>query len=55
MPRKEGTEAGHGALHSGPSSRHFAAISTVNRIQSAEYWWPYLIRDVRAKSICGQF
>ena len=36
------------ALHSGPSGGHFAAITTVNRIQSAGYWWPSLIWDVRS-------
>ena len=36
------------ALHSGPSGGHFAAITTVNRIRSAGYWWPSLIRDVRS-------
>ena len=36
------------ALHSGPSGGHFAAIIIVNWIMSAEYWWPYLIRDVKA-------
>ena len=36
------------ALHSGPSGGHFAAITTVNRIRTAGYWWPYLIRDVKA-------
>src|SRR5450759_4855007 len=35
------------ALHSGPSGGHFAAITTVNRIRTAGYWWPYLIRDVK--------
>ena len=36
------------ALHSGPSGGHFATATTANRIQSASYWWPYLVRDVRA-------
>ena len=36
------------ALHSGPSGGHFAAITTVNRIRTTGYWWPYLIRDVKA-------
>ena len=36
------------ALHLGPSGGHFAAIITVNQIRSAGYWWPYLIRDVKA-------
>ena len=36
------------ALHSGPSGGHFAAITTVNRIRLAGYWWPSLIRDVRS-------
>ena len=36
------------ALHSGPSDRHFAATTTANRIRSADYWWPYLVRDVKA-------
>ena len=35
------------ALHSGPSGGHFAAITTINRIQSARYWWPFLIQDVK--------
>ena len=35
------------ALHSKSSGGHFAAITTVNRIRSARYWWPHLIRDVR--------
>ena len=29
------------ALHSESSGAHFAAITTVNRIQSAGYWWPH--------------
>ena len=36
------------ALHSGPSGGHFAAATTANRIRSAGYWWPYLVRDLRA-------
>ena len=36
------------ALHSGPSGGHFAATTTANRIRSASYWWPYLVRDVKA-------
>ena len=36
------------ALHSGPSGRHFAANTTANQIRSAGYWWPHLIRDVKA-------
>ena len=36
------------ALHSGPSGGHFAAITTINRIRSAGYWWPSLIRDVKS-------
>ena len=35
------------ALHSESSGGHFAAMTMVNRIRSAEYWWPHLIRDVR--------
>ena len=35
------------ALHSGPSDGHFAAITTINQIQSARYWWPSLIRDMK--------
>ena len=35
------------ALHAGSSGGHFAYVSTVNRIRSAGYWWPYLHRDVR--------
>ena len=35
------------ALHSESSGGHFAAITTVNWIWSAGYWWPHLIRDVR--------
>jgi hypothetical protein len=35
------------ALHAGDSGGHFASVSTVNRIRSAGYWWPYLHRDVR--------
>ena len=35
------------ALHTESSGGHFAAIITVNRIRSAGYWWPHLIRDVR--------
>ena len=35
------------ALHSESSGGHFSAITTVNRIWSAGYWWPHLIRDVR--------
>ena len=35
------------ALHSESLGGHFAAITTVNRIRSAGYWWPHLIRDVR--------
>ena len=36
------------ALHSGPSGGHFAAITTINRIRSAGYWWLSLIRDVKS-------
>ena len=36
------------ALHSGPSGGHFVATTTANRIRSAGYWWPYLVRDVKA-------
>ena len=36
------------ALHAGPFGRHFAATTTANRIRSAGYWWPYLVRDVKA-------
>ena len=36
------------ALHSGPLGGHFVASTTVNRIRSAGYWWPSLIRDVRS-------
>ena len=36
------------ALHSSPSGGHFAAITTVNWIWWAGYWWPSLIRDVRS-------
>ena len=36
------------ALHSGPSGGHFAAVTTVNRIRTAAYWWPTLVRDVKA-------
>ena len=36
------------ALHSAPSNGHFAAITTVNRIRSAGYWWPSLIRDMKS-------
>ena len=36
------------ALHSESSGGHFAAITTINRIQSVGYWWPHLIRDVKA-------
>ena len=35
------------ALHSSPSGRHFAANTTANRIRSAGYWWPHLVRDVK--------
>ena len=35
------------ALHAGSSGGHFATLSTINRIRSAGYWWPYLHRDVR--------
>ena len=35
------------ALHAGSSGGHFAFLSTVNRIQSAGYWWPFLHRDVK--------
>ena len=35
------------ALHSGPSGGHFAANTTANRIRSAGYWWPHLVRDVK--------
>ena len=31
------------ALHSESLGGHFAAITTVNRIRSAGYWWPHLI------------
>ena len=36
------------ALHSGPSGGHFAANTIANRIRSAGYWWPHLVRDVKA-------
>ena len=36
------------ALHSGPSGGHFVAMTTINHIRTAGYWWPYLIRDVKA-------
>ena len=36
------------ALHSNPLGGHFAAITTVNRIRTAGYWWPSLIQDVKA-------
>ena len=36
------------ALHSGPSGGHFATNTTANRIRSAGYWWPHLVRDVKA-------
>ena len=35
------------SLHAGSSGGHFAFVSTVNRIRSAGYWWPYIHRDVR--------
>ena len=35
------------ALHSDPLGGHFDAITTVNRIRTARYWWPYLIWDVK--------
>lgn len=35
------------ALHAGSSGGHFASVTTINRIRSAGYWWPYLHRDVR--------
>ena len=35
------------ALHAGSSGGHFAYVSTVNRIRSAGYWWPFLHRDVK--------
>jgi hypothetical protein len=35
------------AMHSGPSGGHFAAMTTVNCIRTAGYWWPYLIRDIK--------
>jgi len=35
------------ALHSGPSGGHFAAVTTINRIRSSGYWWPYINRDVK--------
>ena len=40
------------ALHAGPSGGHFAAVTTINRIRTAGYWWPYIIRDV--KNFVGQ-
>ena len=36
------------AFHAKSSGGHFAAITIVNRIQSTNYWWPHLIRDVKA-------
>ena len=36
------------ALHSGPSGGHFAAVTTIQRIRKAGYWWPYINRDVKA-------
>ena len=35
-------------LHSELSGGHFAAITGVNWIRSAGYWWPHLIQDVKA-------
>ena len=35
-------------LYSGPSGGHFAAVTTIHRIRKAEYWWPYISRDVKA-------
>ena len=35
------------ALDSEPLGGHFAANTTANRIRSAGYWWPYLVRDVK--------
>ena len=35
------------ALHSDPSGGHFAAVTTINQIQSTGYWWPYINQDVK--------
>ena len=35
------------ALHFGSSGGHFAAVTTVNRIRMAGYWWPSMIRDTK--------
>ncbi|OAE18861.1 hypothetical protein AXG93_4606s1030 [Marchantia polymorpha subsp. ruderalis] len=35
------------ALHARPSRGHFAAVTTINRIWSTGYSWPYIIRDVK--------
>ena len=35
------------ALHEGPAGGHFAAVSTMERIRTAGYWWPHLNRDVK--------
>ena len=35
-------------LRAESSGGHFIAITIVNRIRSAGYWWPHLIRDVKA-------
>ena len=44
------------ALHSGPSGGHFAANTTANRIWSAGYWWPHLVRVVKAYvGSCNQY
>ena len=43
------------ALHSGLSGGHFAAITSIGMIRAAAYWWPFLIRDVKAYvSACDQ-
>jgi len=39
------------ALHFRTSGGHFAAITTVNRIRTAGYWWPSMIQDGK---ICDQ-
>ena len=35
------------SLHDGPAGGHFAAVTTVERIRAAGYWWPTMTRDAR--------
>ena len=41
------------ALHLGPLGGHFVAVTTIQRIRKAGYWWPYINRDVNLRPLWG--